>query len=320
MKTTRVELHKHLVFTDVLDGKCIVTVGIGPAREAILLAVDPQDKGVPFGRDEQPGLASFPRSVADHPYPATIIRLNYTLLSSIELPEIEAAFPFIQPLTEDSTLIVSGRCHYRNGNPEHNAVMYDQHGQAVRRMVFGDGIEDVQIGLDQRIWVSYFDEGVYGNFGWPNPPMGADGLLCFDMDGHIAWRFHAPGGFGPIDDCYALNVASNAVWAYYYNSFPIVRITRNGEKQAWENTFAGASTIVVDFPRVLLWGGYRDARERCVVQTIDGDELVSPQHLTLCLPDGESLTGAKIIGRDSVLHAFVGTTWYQFDLRELPIP
>ena len=33
-----------------------------------------------------------------------------------------------------------------------------------------------------RIWVSYADEGVYGNFGWGQPgppPVGAAGLVCF---------------------------------------------------------------------------------------------------------------------------------------------
>jgi len=74
----------------------------------------------------------------------------------------------------------------------------------------------------------------------------------------------------------------------------------------------------LDSNRILLWGGYGRYRTRCIVQTIAGDKLVSPLKLDLCLPTGEPLENARIIGRDSILHAFVGTTWYQYDLKDLP--
>ncbi|HEX2986987.1 MAG TPA: hypothetical protein VHS06_02320 [Chloroflexota bacterium] len=317
MRTHTFEFRDHLDFADVLGGKCVVAVGIGPEREAILLTVDPESQTIPFERDKQSG-TSFPRSVVEHPYPATVFRLKNSRVSRVDLPEVDAAFPHIQPLADDHTLIVSARCHYRNGNPEQNAVIYDQHGQVIRCMVFGDGIQDVQVACDQRIWVSYFDEGVFGNFGWPYPPMGADGLLCFDTDGQIVWQFHAPGGFDSMADCYALNVANDAVWICYYTNFPVVQITSDGTVQGWENEFAGVAVLVIDRQRILLWGGYDKERNRCIVQAISGGKLVSPQRLKLCLPDGEPLDKARLIGRGSIIHAFAGTRWYQFDLRNLP--
>jgi hypothetical protein len=183
-------------------------------------------------------------------------------------------------------------------------------------MVFGDGIADVQVASDHRIWVSYFDEGVFGNFGWPFPPMGSDGLLCFDNEGSIVWRFHSPGGFDTISDCYALNAANDAVWIYYYTDFPIVRISYDGKVQGWQNEFSGARALAVSDQHVMLWGGYQGERDRCIVQTIEGDKLISPRKLDLRLPDGQPLGNARVIGRDSILHAFHGTSWYQFDLRE----
>ena len=313
-----IEFHNHHDFADTLGGQCVVAVGIGPRREAILLAVDPENQSIPFGRDEQPGGASFARSKAEHPYPATVFRLRHSWTSSVDLLEVDATFPLIQPLADDNTLIVSARCPYRNGNPEQNATIYDQHGQAIRRMVLGDGIEDVQVARDQRIWVSYFDEGVIGNRGWPYP-LGADGLLCFNADGQIVWRFHAPGGFDPMVDCYALNVANDAVWVCYHADFPVVRITAEGAVQGWENKFRGARALVVDRQRILLWGGYGEERNRCIVQTIAGERIVSSQRLNLSLPNEELPDHTWLIGRDSILHAFVGTTWYQLDLRDLPI-
>lgn len=316
MMKQSVEFIEYLDFTDLLDGKCIVAVGIGPAREAILLTVDPESKSFPFGRDGQPGWVSFPQSMVGRPYPSTVIRLNTTLINRIDLPEVEADFPHIQPLADGETFIVSARCGYNKGNPDHNVVIYDQQGLSTRRMTFGDGIEDVQVSRDQLIWVSYFDEGILGNYGWPHPPNGPCGLLCFDINGQIVRRFQAPGGFDSMVDCYALNVSDDAVWVCYYTDFPVVQITKNGV-HGWENKFRGAKALAIDRQRVLLWGGYEKERERCIVQTIADEKLVSPQKLDLHLPNGKSLEKAKIIGRGSILHAFVGTTWYQFDLRDL---
>jgi len=55
MKNETIEFRTHRDFADLLDGQCIVTVGIRPSREAILLAVDLENQAVPFGREERPG-------------------------------------------------------------------------------------------------------------------------------------------------------------------------------------------------------------------------------------------------------------------------
>jgi hypothetical protein len=84
----------------------------------------------------------------------------------------------------------------------------------------GDASEDLQTTASGQIWVSYFDEGVYG------AGIGAAGLICFDSTGTPVFKYSdlAQTGKVPfIDDCYALNVISeDEVWLCYYADFPLV--------------------------------------------------------------------------------------------------
>jgi hypothetical protein len=166
------------------------------------------------------------------------------------------------------------------------------------------------------IWASYFDEGVFGNYGW-NQPMGASGLICFDSAGRILWEFNPPTGFDSICDCYALNVAKNAVWACYYTDFPLVKIDSDKRVQGWKNDVGGASALAVDGRRALLWGGYGEKRSRCVVQDIGSEALIHSREIEIGLPSGFELMGAKVIGRGSTLHAFAANSWFTFDMGQI---
>jgi hypothetical protein len=153
-----------------------------------------------FGQNEQKAFATFPHSKAETHYPVTFLRLeDGELLQRSNLSEVELAFPSVQPLPNDEILVVGPRCHYRNGDPEKNAVVFDADGKILRRFVLGDGIQNVQTTTDGLIWVSYFDEGVFGNYGWERP-MGAPGLICFGPGGEILWEFAPPPGFDSICD------------------------------------------------------------------------------------------------------------------------
>jgi len=82
--------------------------------------------------------------------------------------------------------------------------IYGFDGALRRTTTFGDGIADVQTTTRGDIWVSYFDEGVFGNYGWgydeASTPIGAPGLVRFDRQGSVLWSYHPPPGVGTIDD------------------------------------------------------------------------------------------------------------------------
>jgi hypothetical protein len=55
-------------------------------------------------------------------------------------------------------------------------------GRPRPRRFFGDGIEHVQATSAGEIWVGFFDEGIYGNYGWGSGtqlPVGRTGLVRF---------------------------------------------------------------------------------------------------------------------------------------------
>jgi hypothetical protein len=59
-----------------------------------------------------------------------------------------------------------------------------------------------------------------------------------------------------IDDCYALNVADDAVWLYYYMAFDLVRIDHHGSMRRWSTETRGSDALVIGIDRTLFIGGY----------------------------------------------------------------
>jgi hypothetical protein len=203
---------------------------------------------------------------------------------------------------------------------EHNAIVYERDGTVAGEHVFGDGIQHVLTTPTGDTWVGYFDEGVYGNYGWSNTgprPIGEAGLIRFGSDGTPAWRFTADEA-PPIDDCYALNVVGESAWACYYSDFPVVRVTGT-EVTVWRNEVAGgASNLLVDGERVGLVGGYGALRSRLAVAVLGAGELHDAGAFSLTLRDGEPLPAeAWTVARGPDLHVFHGLDWHRISLADV---
>lgn len=100
--------------------------------------------------------------------------------------------------------------------------LHDRTGRFLRSIDLGDASEDIQTTPDGRIWVSYFDEGVFGN------GIGKHGAVCFDGAGNPKFKysdFAEQAGLPFVSDCYAMNAtASGDVWLNYYTDFPVVHL------------------------------------------------------------------------------------------------
>ena len=110
-------------------------------------------------------------------------------------------------------MLVGARCtYYGNDQYDLNAKVCDRDGK-----LLGDGIQSVQVTENGTIWTSYFDEGIFGNYGWSDP-IGSCGMLAWDEHGNKLYENHA----ADIADCYALNVVNeDQVWFYYYTDFEL---------------------------------------------------------------------------------------------------
>lgn len=164
-------------------------------------------------------------------------------------------YHYVQPL-KDHLLLVGARCaYYGNDQYDLNAKVCDVDGNTIREFLLGDGIQSVQVTENGTIWTSYFDEGVFGNYGWNNP-MGSQGLVAWDEHGNKLYEDHA----ADIADCYALNVVNEQqVWFYYYTDFMLGSVS--GGTQQPKVTFvnpdlSGSSGFCTDGYHFLFDAGY----------------------------------------------------------------
>jgi hypothetical protein len=300
------------------DDERLVSYGIGPDGDALALAVRAADADAPFAHDEQPGWATFPKPRAEQAYTASVVRLSASRAERIALGAVATTFPKLQPLPNGEILLVGTRSARRpDGSHDLNASVFGPDGSHRREFLLGDGIEDVQATDDGHIWVSYFDEGIFGNFGWGGPdgppPVGAAGLIQWRSDGAVEWEYKPPPGVDEIADCCALNVSNDAVWACYYTEFPLVRIGRD-DVAWWASPIQGACALAITDGFAAFYGGYRDEKHRCVLLEFDGAELTEQALIKLSLPSGTQLADQPVIGRGSFLHVFDGPHWYQVDV------
>jgi hypothetical protein len=159
---------------------------VGPARDAIFLLASESAAEVIQGRYEQPGWASFADSRTRDPADAQIVIHNgRQVVRRVAVGELQIAHPHLQPLPREDVLVVGARCfRFQDGSAEQNARVYSAEGELLREFVLGDGIQDLQVTSTGHIWVSYFDEGIFGNYGWSEPI----GRVCDVMGAGSVWR------------------------------------------------------------------------------------------------------------------------------------
>lgn len=176
---------------------------------------------------------------------------TYVTLSFYDLGQRKFNYHFIRPLG-DYFLLLGARCiYYNENNIEQNALILDENNNVIREMCLGDGIEDCITTSDGKIITSYFDEGVFGNFGW-DKPIGSSGLIIWDCNGNIVWE----NTKYPIYDCYAMNTDSNGrLWFYYYDNFDLVCTDLNNDTIINPEIEGFNSFAVSESQRNIIFGG-----------------------------------------------------------------
>ncbi len=177
-------------------------------------------------------------------------------------------FHMIQPI-KDNILLLGARCHYHvAGGPEMNAVIVDLQGNRIKEFCLGDGIEDCIVTKDGNIITSYFDEGIFGNYGW-DKPVGHCGLIVWTGNGEILWEASRD-----IYDCYAMNLDDHdSLWYYYYDAFDLVK-TDLHEETVYTPEISGSSGFLItsDSKKILFDGGY-DKHGTFQMASFDGGNL-----------------------------------------------
>jgi len=105
---------------------------------------------------------------------------------------------------------------------EKNLHVFDDLGRFRTSFAIGDGIEHLAVDGKGRIWVGYFDEGIYGG-----DPLSSHGLSRFDQSGKLEYQWDYRK-IGPIDDCDALTLDENGhAWVCPYTRYFVAVIAEN---------------------------------------------------------------------------------------------
>lgn len=214
---------------------------------------------------------------------------------------------YVQP-TPRGFLLVGARCRWRPEGAEKNAVEYDWDGGELRRFTAGDGIQDLRTTPNGSTWASYFDEGIFGNYGWNDPGpecIGSSGCVRFDDEGKANFHFSPEAAqTDAICDVYAMNVIDNEdVWLYFYTEFPIIHIS-NGNYRVWDCGISGAQGLAVDESRVLLLGDYKQ-RNLVRILHLGPERMVSVEaEMLLTDESGVAIDNAHAFGVGKELYLF----------------
>lgn len=224
---------------------------------------------------------------------------------------LEDAFAKVDRLADGRWVLAHPRCRVGVAN----ACILDPDGTVAGRMCLGDGIAHLQCDAEGRIWVGYFDEGVYGNNGWGDQgapdPIGAGGLIAFTPGGTALWRwFDQPGP--SIDDCYALNVGRDGIWSCFYSAFPLLRVSPGLDSRLWANGVRGASLVAADGDHAILLGGYPPDRERLALLRLGAEaaEVVA----TFAMP---GWADSFVAARGGDLHFVAPGSWRRLSVAEV---
>lgn len=262
----------------------------------------------PDYRTENNGFATFPRTVPASPqrYRIRVLREGSVVLD-LNIEQERFNIHNVQPLGDDLLLLVCSRSHYRGPDDfDRNGRIYDRSGHFQREMLLGDGIQAVQATSAGSVWVSYFDEGVFGNFGWSDP-VGSSGLVEWSSAGKKLYEYQPNNEIDSIVDCYALNVSTNAdVWCYYYTDFPLVHLHDRRIVATWKIPVAGGHAFAVRDDEILLCGSYK-ARDRLYRISLGtkGTARIVDEH-ELRDQESEPIKIGRVVGRGPSLYVLDG--------------
>lgn len=298
-----------------LDGGKVVAFDIGPDGAVYVVVAL---RSLDFMETKPHG--SFPRTrtAQGQSYRVIVIRADGQL-REVRIEDEPFNIYLVQPLGNE-LLLACARSYYRGPDDiEQNGRLYDRNARFARGLVLGDGIESLQTTSSGVIWTSYFDEGIFGNFGW-DVPLGSSGLVAWDRDGGRIYEYEPPFALESMVDCYALNVSSDAdVWCCYYDDFPLVHIRDYAVVGHWAAPIRGTHAFAVTKDRVLFRGGYadKDAYTLCAFPGRVNDPLEIVDTFVLTDRDGSRVAADRASGRGSCIYLLCGSDVHRLDVRQI---
>lgn len=304
-----------------------VSVGVSLKGEALFLYIEKSSRACIGRRGESPS-PKLPLDADGHTILTfKLLMLDGESLKEIKLPPLNFAFPRVDLLSDGSLVIVNARAHWKSKH-EHdlNGLIHDPASGRQIRFYAGDAVQGVGIDGKDRIWISYFEEGINqvalrrradGSLGIREGSglIAREGLNCFDRNGKLIWQHDQHERY--IYDCTALNVTADATHFVFSSDFDIGTVTSNfatGYRKAGLNECCG---LAVSSDRALLVRGFRGSVRSVYFTNLDSTSAFGLKKCQLVRPNGQALKTGHAVGRGSTLHLFTKKEWYRVALEDL---
>jgi hypothetical protein len=187
-------------------------------------------------------------------------------------------------------------------------------GRELAVLQLGDGIMHLKIDGSDRIWVGWFDEGVFGNEGWRAPdlewPPSAYGLAAFSDEGRVLRVSEGAAPEDRIADCYALNVVGDAAWACTYPGSPISLSEAGSTFRWWRTNLPASVALAISAPYFLAAGGYGDNGDKVILGRLDTEQTTVIGEWRLPFRVGFSTSADIVDAREDRLHVVVDGVWH----------
>lgn len=312
----RIEFEKVSDLPVFSDDFSLASCSVSGAGAGLFLFVENSAKGQVRKTFKQ-GIGFFPKTRMGALKRFALLEMSDNRCRAFELGELDLTFPLVDVFPDGRVLVAASRSQWRGRDDyDKNGVVVDPSTGKQSHILLGDGIESLSIDTLGRIWVSYFDEGIFGNFGWgyidPSPaPVGASGLNCFSAGGDILWNFPSDDECGGISDCDAMNVHGQTAWVHFYPEFPLCRVSSDFQRRYWKTGLSGCGHFAVNDPSVLFSGQYEDAPAIGHLAILGDGKLEGYQEVEFGLPDGSPISSGQLLGRGADMHYFDESGWYR---------
>ncbi|MBH5318724.1 hypothetical protein I6N90_13035 [Paenibacillus sp. GSMTC-2017] len=302
-----VELQSFADISEFIEGFNIVSTKFGADGRVYVLLINEipeREKGM------------FVPATLKQVYTYKVLIVTDKYIDEVVIGNQKYNYHYVQPL-QNHLLLVGARCsYYAFGKHDLNAKVCDYDGRTVREFLLGDGIQSVQVTEKGTIWTSYFDEGIFGNYGWDDP-VGANGLLAWDEFGNKLYENQV----AEICDCYALNVVDEKeIWFYYYTDFSLGCIS--GGLDQSKITFmnpeiSGSSGFCTDGYHFLFDGGYGKHGTFILKKNVKPGSLSNGHKINFLNEQGKPLIADKRDFRKNRVLFSEGSLLYQVAVEQL---
>ena len=291
---------------------------ISVRNELLILHVEDPALSHIHGYDVDRFGARFPKPQMEDQHNYNLIVVDEAADKRIELPATNITCPMVDIFSDQSVALLGSRCEHRGENDyDLNGLIFDPSTGDVSRFLAGDGISHLGVDGQDRLWVGYFDEGVYGSFGWGSEgqpePIGSSGLNCFNRSGKIIWR-HDGQNDGMIDDCYALNVGEASTHYYFYSDFHLGTVKGDWRTNYRATDVSGSQYFAITDGLAVFTQQYDDAPDVISVAKISDQECRTLEKRHLVLPDGGNLENGQLFARNDALHYIDEENWYAWKI------